>query len=143
MRDINPPKKMATEVSFKVFLQRQKEPSFHRFRGSYTFAEFQTVVGHLWGTAPKSLVFEYQDDENDRVRLTSEAEWKECVLLWHSSQVAGEKLTPLRVFCRRNKKEEKERRRHQQHPEVQPQGAADYAAATSEPEEETTESSVP
>ena len=136
---------MSNEVSFKVYLQRHKEPSFHRFRGAYTFAEFQSVVGHLWGTAPKALLFEYQDDEGDRVRLTTDTEWSECLRLWNeSNREITIKTMPLRVFVRRlkkdkdEKKEDKKAKRHSDPNEAVNEGASDV-----EEEEQPQPASVP
>lgn len=98
---------VAASIAFKVELRRPgRGPVFHRFRlstacvnhhgsacdqsstksssnsssssTSFTYSELSSVVSNLWGERPKTLVLEYQDDEGDCVRVTTEVEWAEC-----------------------------------------------------------------
>lgn len=92
-----------TLVHFKVQLQRRDNPTLHRFSGSYTYEEFLSVVAHLWGHAPKTLILEYVDPEGDTIRLSGGMEWEECMRLYREDFNEA----PLRVFARRHKKEDK------------------------------------
>ena len=86
-------------IAIKFELQRTKEVELRRLRGDFTFDELLTSVNHMWGSAPKHLLIEYVDDEGDRVKIGSEAEWGEAVTQFLSSGSPA-----LRLFVRRTRK---------------------------------------
>lgn len=87
-------------IAIKFELQRTKEVELRRLRGDFTFDELLTSVNHMWGSsAPKNLLIEYVDDEGDRVKIGSEAEWGEAV-----TQFLSTGSPALRLFVRRARK---------------------------------------
>ena len=89
-----------SDIPIKVVVQRSKETTIHRFRGTYSFDALTTVLGHVYGSSTKKLVIEYDDDEGDRVRIASDIEWAECVRLCSGGN------TLLKLYLRRGKGEE-------------------------------------
>ena len=66
-------------LCFKVTLVRKNAATLHRFRGAFTWDEFQSVVSHLWSC--RRLRVEYTDEEGDAIVVGSPLEWEECIRL--------------------------------------------------------------
>ena len=93
---------MQSEVSVKVYLHRSNDVTIHRFRGSYTFRQLNSIVSHLWSSAPRTLVLEYVDPEGDMVLVASEMDWAECLRL-HVAACPSD-VNALKIHVRRQKK---------------------------------------
>lgn len=76
---------VAPELQIKVALQRPRGVELRRMRGAHSLATLRTAVAEMWPLNKKKQegrmehVLEYEDDEGDKVRLTSDAEWMEAV----------------------------------------------------------------
>ena len=80
-------------VSLKVEFRQPTESTFHRFSGVYTFATLRSAINALVeegsdsGNASSSrYVIEYTDEDKDQIRLTSEAEWEECLRVFEAAK---------------------------------------------------------
>jgi hypothetical protein len=83
-------------ICFKVtFVGRKSGPSLHRFRGAFTFPEFQSVANHLWGC--RRVKIEYSDDDGDVIAVGSPLEWAECIRLHVERQELRKTADPLRL----------------------------------------------
>ena len=93
----------ASQVSIKLHMHRKSDIEIRRFSCPDSFDALTSTVGHLWGVVPKHLALEYTDDEGDRVRMTTEVEWEECLRLFHRGR-AVESLSPLVLHAFRSTK---------------------------------------
>ena len=94
---------VAPMLQIKVALQRPRGMELHRMRGAHSLATLQAAVAEMWPLKHQKKegrvehVLEYEDDEGDKVRLTSDAEWMEAVRLLGDSP--GQAV--LKLFVRR------------------------------------------
>ena len=94
---------VAPMLQIKVALQRPRGVELHRMRGTHSLATLRAAVAEMWPLKHQKKegrvkhVLEYEDDEGDKVRLTSDAEWMEAVRLLGDSP--GQAV--LKLFVRR------------------------------------------
>lgn len=97
---------VAPMLQIKVALHRPRGVELRRIRGAYSLGTLRAAVEEMWPLKDRKegrmeLVLEYEDDEGDQVRLTTDAEWMEAVrLLGESPSQAVLKLSARRkVFA--------------------------------------------
>ena len=93
----------AVPFSVKLHLHRKSEVEIRRFACPASFDALGTTLQHLWGGSPKNLTLEYTDDEGDRVRLSTELEWQECVRLFQRGR-SDTTAAPLALHAFRSHK---------------------------------------
>ena len=82
-------------LCFKVTLVRKSGPTLHRFRGAFTWDEFQSVLSHMWSC--RRVRVEYTDEEGDPIAVGSALEWEECIRLHVEVQERNKTAEPLRL----------------------------------------------